>query len=129
MKKKKTLILIISLVLILILALSIITVVLNCNNKIAEDYIAIVSSGSGEITYNLYIYKNGDKYKYVKATTMTKSWGSSETTTKVTKRENTSKSNLIKILEDDKKYSFVTLPDSDKIYTKDEYIDILLNVD
>lgn len=125
MKKKKTLILIVSLFFIL----SIIIVVLNCNNKISEDYIARVSSGSGEITYNLYIYKNSNKYKYVEATTMTKSWGSSDTTTKVTKRKNISKSNLVKILEDTKKYSFVTLPDSDMIYTKDEYIDILLNED
>ena len=100
------------------------------NNKIPDGYIAVFHGGSGEITYETYIYKNNNGhanfgFDYINVTNTTKSWGSNEWNTKITKRGSVQwTDNVFGVAKENNAYSYVTLPNSDKIYTIKEYMQI-----
>ena len=61
------------------------------NNDIPEDYIFVFHGGAGEMTYYTYIYKIDNNqanygFEYINTVNVTKSWGSTETESKVIKR-------------------------------------------
>ena len=97
------------------------------NDKIPDGYIAVFHGGSGEITYETYIYKknNGHAnfgFNYINVTNTTTSWGSSEWNTRITKRGSAQwTDSVFEAAKENNAYSYVTLPNSDKIYTIGEY--------
>lgn len=97
------------------------------DDKIPDGYIAVFHGGVGEQTYETYIYKidNGHAnsgFKYINVTSTTKEYGSSEW-----KREITGKGkvqwtdDVFPVAEKNGAYSYVTVPDSDKTYTIEEF--------
>lgn len=100
------------------------------SDDIPDNYIAVFNGGSGEITYSTYIYKinNGQGnygFKYINTTNTTTSWGSSDWNTKITSKGTVSwTQDVFKIAEENNAYSYVELPNDNKIYTIDEYMTI-----
>lgn len=126
MKNKKIFWMIIILI-IICLIISFILLYLNKNNKIPDDYIAIFNGGSGEITYKTYIYQKSDsKFYYINVTSTTVSWGSNETTDRVTKRGTVySKDKIFEVAKKNNSYSYVYLQDNES-YTIEEFKQIFL---
>ena len=131
MKNKKTIIPLIILGMVIII-LGVVISLININNKkndIPDGYIAVFHGGVGEITYETYIYKinNGHGnlgFDYINVTSTTKSWGSSEWNSKVTKRGSVDWTDDVFIIaKENNAYSYVTVPDSDVIYTIEEFMD------
>ena len=102
------------------------------NKKIPDGYIAVFHGGSSEITYETYIYKidNGQAsfgFEYVNVTNTTESWGSSKWNAKITKRGSVSwTDDVFEVAKENNAYSFVTLPNSDEIYTIEEFMSMFL---
>lgn len=102
------------------------------NDKIPDGYIAVFHGGSGEITYETYIYKINNKqansgFNYVNVTKTTTHWGSSEWNTKITKSGSVQwTDNIFEVARENNAYSCVTLPNSNKIYTIEEYMQMFL---
>ena len=102
------------------------------NDKIPDGYIAVFHGGSGEITYETYIYKINNKqansgFNYVNVTKTTTHWGSSEWNTKITKSGSVQwTDNVFEVARENNAYSCVTLPNSNKIYTIEEYMQMFL---
>lgn len=103
------------------------------SNEIPDGYIAVFHGGIGELTLETYIYKNSNNQTnsdidYINVTPTTISWGSDQWNRKITKK------GTIKLIDDifavakeNDAYSFVTLPNSNKTYTIDEYKAMLLD--
>lgn len=97
-------------------------------NHIPDDYIAVVNSGVGEITYSTYIYKidNGNDnygFKYINTTNETSSWGSSEVKTKITGKGKVNWiADIFDIEKNNSGYSYIRLPNDNKIYSVEEFI-------
>ena len=102
------------------------------NGRIPDGYIAIFHGGAGEITYETYIYKkdNGHAnsgFDYINVTNTTVSWGSSEWNSKITKRGSVQwTDNVFEVAKENGAYSYVTLPNSDKTYTIEQYMGMFL---
>lgn len=102
------------------------------NEKIPDGYIAVFHGGSAEITYETYIYKNNSGhansgFDYVNVTKTTTFWGSSEWNIKITKQGSVKwTDNVFEVAKENNAYSYVTLPNSDKIYTVEEYMQMFL---
>lgn len=102
------------------------------NDKVPDGYIAVFHGGSGEITYETYIYKINNKqansgFNYVNVTKTTTHWGSSEWNTKITKSGSVQwTDDVFEIARENNAYSCVTLPNSNKIYTIEEYMQTFL---
>ena len=99
---------------------------------ISTNYIAVFHGGVGEITYETYIYKinNGHAnsgFKYVNVTSTTKSWGSSEWDSRITKKGKCQwTDDVFKIAKENNAYSYVTVPDNNKIYSIEEFEKVFL---
>ena len=66
-------------------------------------------------------------FKYINTTCTTKSWGSSEYNENITaKGKITFTDGVFEVAEDNNAYSYVTIPDSDKIYSIEEFQNIFL---
>ena len=97
------------------------------SKEIPENYIAVFHGGAGEITYETYIYKinNGQAnygFNYINTTNNTVSYGSNKINKTITKQGSVSWTDeVFKVAKDNHAYSYVTLPNDDKIYTVDEY--------
>ena len=102
------------------------------NDRIPDGYIAIFHGGAGEITYETYIYKkdNGHAnsgFDYINVTNTTVSWGSSEWNSKITKRGSVQwTDDVFEVAKENGAYSYVTLPNSDKTYTIEQYMGMFL---
>ena len=104
------------------------------NDKIPENYIAVFNGGSGEMTYSTYIYKIDNNqanygFKYINTINTTSSWGSSEWNKEIVKEGyfNFTDGAFI-TAEKHGAYDYVKIPNSDKIYTIEEFQDkFLLN--
>ena len=102
------------------------------NNQIPSGYIAIFHGGTGEITYETYIYKkdNGNAnygFDYINVTNTTVSWGSNEWNSKITKRGSVQwTDDIFKVAKENGAYSYVTLPNTDKTFTIEQYMDMFL---
>lgn len=102
------------------------------DNKIPDNYIAIFHGGSGEITFETYIYKkdNGHAnsgFDYINVTNTTVSWGSSEWNTKITKRGSVQwTDDVFGVAKENNAYSYVTLPNSNNTYTIEEYMHMFI---
>ena len=102
------------------------------NDKVPDGYIAVFHGGSGEITYETYIYKINNKqansgFNYVNVTRTTTHWGSSEWNTKIIKSGSVQwTDDVFEIARENNAYSCVTLPNSNKIYTIEEYMQTFL---
>ena len=102
------------------------------SNNIPNDYIAVFNGGSGEITYSTYIYKihNGHAnygFEYINTTNTTVSWGSSERKIKITdKGEVTWTDDVFAIAKKNNAYTYVKLPNNNKIYSIDEFMTMFL---
>ena len=94
---------------------------------IPDGYIAVFHGGVGEMTHETYIYKNDNGqanygFTYINTTSTTKSWGSSEWETTITKYGSFSWTDEAFIVaEENGADSYVTIPDSDKIYSIEEF--------
>ena len=97
------------------------------NDDIPNDYIAIFHGGVGEQTYETYIYKidNGHDnrgFKYVNVISTTEFWGSSSRKYKINdKGEFDWTDDAFIVAKKHGAYSYVTLPNDDKIYTIEEF--------
>lgn len=118
-----------------ILIVSCILIVINSksnNDKIPNGYISVFHGGSGEVTYETYIYKinNGQPnygFNYINVTKRTTSYGSSKWNTKITKKGSVDwTDNVFGVAEENNAYDYVTLPNSDKKYTIEEYMIMFL---
>lgn len=102
------------------------------NDKVPDGYIAVFHSDSGEITYETYIYKINNEqansgFDYVNVTNTTSYWGSGEFNTKITKRGSVQwADNIFEVARENNAYSYVTLPNTTKIYTIEEYMQMFL---
>lgn len=104
------------------------------NDKIPEGYIAVFHGSGGEQTYETYIYKNhNDEYHansgfdYINVTSTIVSWGSSQEEHKITKQGTIQwTEDVFLVAKENNAYSFVTLPNSNKTYTIEEYMDMCL---
>ena len=134
MKNKKLFWLIVILIIIVLVIGSIIYINKNVinNDKIPDGYIAVFHGGTGEITYETYIYKkdNGHAnsgFDYINVTNTTVSWGSSERNSKITKRGSVQwTDDVFEVAEENGAYSYVTLPNSNETYTIEQYISMFL---
>ena len=133
MKNKKVFwFVVILIIVIFIVSYIIVTINQNNNDKIPDDYIAVFHGGSGEITYETYIYKINNEdansgFDYVNVTKTTTYWGSTKWNTKITKCGSVQwTDNVFEVAKENNAYSYVTLPDSDKIYTIEEYMQMFL---
>ena len=94
---------------------------------IPDGYIAVFHGGTGEMTHETYIYKddNGhDNYgfTYINTTSTTRSWGSPEWETEITKRGSFEWTDgAFIVAQENGAYSYVTVPDSDKTYSIEEF--------
>ena len=106
--------------------------VINKNNKIPDGYIAVFHGGSGEIIFETYVYKNNDRqtnsgFDYINTTSTTTYWGSGEWKTRITDRGHVQWSDAVfEVAKVNNAYSYVTLPNSDKTYTIEEYMQLFL---
>lgn len=97
------------------------------NINIPNDYIAIFHGGVGEQTYETYIYKidNGHDnfgFEYINVTSTTESWGSSNWKRKINNKGKFDWTDgAFIIAKKHGAYSYVTLPNNDKIYTIEEF--------
>lgn len=97
------------------------------NNNVPNDYIAIFHGGVGEQIYKTYIYKvdNGHVnrgFKYINVTSTTESWGSSNWKLEINdKGEFDWTDGAFIVAKKHGAYSYVTLPNDDKIYTIEEF--------
>ena len=97
------------------------------DSKIPNNYIAIFHGGVGEQTYETYIYKidNGRVnmgFKYINVTSTTESWGSSKWKHKINdKGEFDWTDGAFIVAKKHGAYSYVTLPNDNKIYTIEEF--------
>lgn len=102
------------------------------NSKIPDDYIAVFHGGSGEITYETYIYKinNGHEnygFKYINVTSTTKSYGSHKWEHKITKRGSFDWTDgAFIIAKENNAYSYVTKQNSNKHLTIEEFMVVFL---
>lgn len=120
------------LIIVIFIVSYIIVIITRNNGKIPDDYIAVFHGGSGEITYETYIYKidNGHAnfgFDYLNVTNTTTVWGSDEWNTKITKRGSVQwTDDVFRIAKENNAYSYVTLPNSDKTYTIEEFMKMFL---
>ncbi len=127
MNKKVIISLIIIIVVILIGTIGII-IIKNNDTEIPDDYIAVFNGGAGEVTYSTYVYKidNGQAnygFKYINTINTTKYWGSSESNSEITSKGIVSWTDeIFKIAEENNAYSYVKLPNNEKIYSIQEFI-------
>ena len=98
-------------------------------NDVPENYIAVfVGTPNSEITYRTYIYKENNEQAnfgltYINTTSNTISWGSPEWEMKVTGRGKVSwTDDVFKVAKENNAYSFVRLPNDDKMYTIEEFM-------
>ncbi len=97
-----------------------------------ETELAVFHGGSGEITYNTYIYKINSGhanmgFKYKNETCTTKSWGSSEWNCKTTKTgQFTWTDQAFEIAKNNGAYSYVTRPNDSKTYSIDDFASIFM---
>lgn len=132
MKNKKVFLFVVILIIVIFIVSYIIVIINKNNGKIPYDYIAVFHGGSGEITYETYIYKidNGHLnlgFEYINVTNTTTSWGSDEWNTKITKRGSVQwTDDVFGIAKENNAYSYVTLPNSDKTYTIEEFMKMFL---
>lgn len=135
MKSKKRLGIVFILIIIIILIIGLLTIVNNNimkNDRIPDGYIAVFHGGGGEQTYETYIYKNDNGHSsygfdYINVTSTTVSWGNSQWKRKITKQGSVQWTDDVFIVaKENNAYSFVTLPDSDKTYTIEEYMKMFL---
>ena len=104
----------------------------NNNDKIPDGYIAVFHGGAGEIIYETYIYKkdNGhDNYgfDYINVTSTTESWGSSKWNSEITKSGSVDwTDDVFTVAKENSAYSYVTLPNSDKTYTVEQFMSMFL---
>ena len=102
------------------------------NDEIPTGYISVFHGGSGEIVYETYIYKedNGHDnsgFNYINVTKTTKSYGSSDWNTKITKKGSLQWTDDVFVAaKENNAYSYVTLPNSDKTYTIEEYMNMFV---
>lgn len=138
--KNKKIFWLIVILIIIALIVSYILVVINKNSKdnkdddkVPDGYIAVFHGGSGEITYETYIYKINNQhansgFNYVNVTKTTTHWGSSEWNTRITKSGSVQwTDNVFEVARENNAYSCVTLPNSNKIYTIEEYMQMFLS--
>ena len=129
--KKKVSITIMIIVLLLIFSILIFLKFKN-SNKIPDGYIAVFHGGYGEQTYETYIYKenNGHSnsgFNYINVISNIISYGSNQWNRKITKRGSvTWTDDVFTVAEENNAYSYVTLPNSDKTYTIEEYMNMFL---
>ena len=132
MKNKKVFLFVMILIIVIFIVSYIIVIINRNNGKIPDDYIAVFHGGSGEITYETYIYKidNGHAnfgFDYLNVTNTTTVWGSDEWNTKITKRGSVQwTDDVFRIAKENNAYSYVTLPNSDKTYTIEEFMKMFL---
>lgn len=97
------------------------------SGNIPDNYVAIFHGGVGERVFETYIYKtknNQDNYgfKYINVTATTKYYGSSEWESKITSRGRVAwTSDVFKVAKENSAYSYVTVPNGDKVYTIEEF--------
>lgn len=109
---------------IVILVLIICILILKSNNKIPDNYIAVFHGGTGEITYETYIYKNkndNSKVNYINVTSTTVSYGSAKWKHKITKRGVSSKKDIFEIAKKNNAYSYVTISSGSETYSVNQY--------
>lgn len=101
-------------------------------NNIPENYVAVFHGGSGEQTYETYIYKiengkNNYGFEYINTTTTTIRYGSTISESKITKKGSFDWTDeAFKIAEDNFAYSHVSVPGDDNIYTIEEFKKIFI---
>ena len=134
MKNKKIFCVIIAVIVISIISYIIVTINHNSknNNTIPNGYIAIFQGGVGERTYETYIYKLDNEYSnsgfdYINVINTTTYWGSTEWDTEIKKRGSVQwPEEIFRVAKEHGAYSFVKIPNSDKMYTIEEYMEIFL---
>lgn len=102
------------------------------SDEIPDGYIAIFHGGVGERTYETYIYKNNNGHEnsdfdYINVTSATVYWGSKQCNRKITKQGTVQwTDDVFSVAKENNAYSFVTLPNSNKTYTIEEYMNMFL---
>ena len=99
---------------------------------VPDGYLAVFHGGVGEITHETYIYKDNNGqgnygFTYINTTSTTKSWGSSEWKTTITKRGSFDWTDgAFVVAQENGAYSYVTIPNSDKTYSIEEFQNMFL---
>lgn len=120
MKNNKKVIIIIGII--VLLMIGVIIAVNMKREEQSDDYIAVFHGGVGEVTYQTYIYKNGDGFKYVNETCNTIRYGSPEWKCKITAKGKFDFSDeSFSIAKKNGAYSYVTIPNDENSYTIEEF--------
>lgn len=99
---------------------------------VPKNYISVFHGGAGEEYYETYIYKidNGKPnygFKYINVTCNTSSYGSSESVCRITDDGNFDWTDgAFSVAKKNNAYSYVSIPNSDKTYTIEEYQNMFL---
>lgn len=99
---------------------------------VPDGYLAVFHGGVGEMTHETYIYKDNNGqgnygFTYINTTSTTKSWGSSEWKTTITKRGSFDWTDgAFVVAQENGAYSYVTIPNSDKTYSIEEFQNMFL---
>lgn len=133
MKNKKIIIpIVLSIILIICFIAFIIIRNIKNNDTIPTDYIAIFNGGTGEVTYSTYIYKIDNNqpnygFKYINTINTTTYWGSTKTTAKIIDQGTVDWTDEVFIIaQNHGAYSYVLLPNSNKTYTIEEFMQMFL---
>ena len=134
MRNRKICLLIVIMLCILIFSCLLVVITKNDkdNSKIPDGYIAVFHGGSGEVIYETYIYKINNNqpnygFNYINVTRTTKSYGSSKWNIKITKHGSVSwTDNVFGVAKENNAYAYVALPNSEKTYTIEEYMQMFL---
>lgn len=133
MNKQKNIIFItIFIVLLIFGCLLLIFIKRNTSDIIPNDYIAKFYGGTGELIYETYIYKidNGKTnmgFKYINVTKNTQSWGSSNWKYKINNKGEFDRTDgAFMVAKKHGAYSYVKVPNNDKIYTIEEFKNIFV---
>ena len=130
MKNNKLLLIIIPII--IILGVVIVLFINKNNNTIPDNYISVFHGGSGEVTYETYIYKqdNGHAnygFDYINVTRTTKSWGSTESNIEITKRGSVMwTDDVFPVAKENNAYQYVTINGSDKTYKIEDYMSMFI---
>ena len=92
-------------------------------SEVEDGWIAKFNGGSGEITFQTYVYKEENGYRYINTTSTTVSYGSPQWTERVTDSGTVStKEEIVQIAKDSGSEQYVKFPDDTEAYKISDFL-------
>ena len=92
-------------------------------SEVEDGWIAKFNGGSGEITFQTYVYKEENGYRYINTTSTTVSYGSPQWTERVTDSGTVlTKEEIVQIANDNGSEQYVLFPDDTEAYKISDFL-------